>query len=175
MDESNLLVVAKEYAIKKHSGQLYSGHKYQHHLIGVLNMANKFIHLVNEKNRENIFIACWCHDLIEDTDTSYNDLKNKFGTIVAEIVYNVSNELGRNRKERNLKTYSKISNNYLAKFLKLCDRIFNVSFSKTENDDMYGMYKDEYETFKYFLKRKNELEEMWDILDKLIYDENHVL
>ena len=53
--------------------------------------------------------AGYLHDTIEDTDTSYRDLFDRFGEEVAELVYAVTSELGRNRAERNRKTCAKIA------------------------------------------------------------------
>jgi hypothetical protein len=47
--------------------------------------------------------ACWGHDTIEDTRTSYNDAANHLGKDAADIVYAVTNEKGKNRAE-SLKT-----------------------------------------------------------------------
>lgn len=88
--------------------------------------------------------ACWGHDLIEDTRASYNDVKSKLGSNAADIVYAVSNEKGRNRAERgNSKYYEGIRNTSGAIFVKMCDRIANVQYSKMTKSRMFEMYKEE--------------------------------
>ena len=92
-----------------------------------------FRHLLIGKEKfayEEIGIACWGHDLIEDTRVSYNDCVKALGEIPASIIYAVSNEKGKNRKERaNDKYYAGIRETPGALFVKLCDRIANVQYS----------------------------------------------
>ena len=89
-------------------------------------------------------LACWGHDLIEDTRVSYNDVKKVLGEGAADIIYAVTNEKGKNRKERaNDKYYEGIRNTDGAVFVKLCDRIANVQYSKMTGSRMFEMYKKE--------------------------------
>jgi (p)ppGpp synthase/HD superfamily hydrolase len=98
--------------------------------------------------RRACYLACWGHDLIEDTRTSYNDVKDKLGQEVAEIIYAVTNEKGKNRKERaNHKYYEGIRNTKGAIFVKLCDRIANVQYSKMTKSRMFEMYQKENQHF----------------------------
>lgn len=92
--------------------------------------------------------ACWGHDLIEDTRTSYNDVKQRLGHNAANIIYAVTNEKGRNRAERgNDKYYEGIRATPGAVFVKLCDRIANVQYSKMTRSRMFEMYQKENEDF----------------------------
>jgi hypothetical protein len=92
--------------------------------------------------------ATWGHDLIEDCRVSYNDVKNHLGQEAADIVYAVTNEKGKNRSERaNDKYYEGIRNTPGAVFVKLCDRIANVQYSKMTKSRMFGMYKKELDSF----------------------------
>jgi len=85
--------------------------------------------------------AAFGHDLIEDTRVSYNDVMNQLGQEAADIIYAVSNEKGKNRKERaNHKYYDGIRNTPGAVFVKLCDRIANVQYSKMTKSRMFEMY-----------------------------------
>jgi len=92
--------------------------------------------------------ACWSHDLIEDCRVSYNDVVDVLGQEAAEIIYAVTNEKGKNRKERaNEKYYEGIRNTKGAVFVKLCDRIANVQYSKMTGSRMFEMYKKENDEF----------------------------
>jgi (p)ppGpp synthase/HD superfamily hydrolase len=92
--------------------------------------------------------ACWGHDVIEDTRNSYNDVKQYLGQYSADIVYAVSNEKGKTRKERaNDKYYQGIRDTKGAVFVKLCDRIANVQYSKMTKSRQFEMYKKENEEF----------------------------
>lgn len=88
------------------------------------------------------------HDLIEDTRVSYNDVKDHLGQEAADIIYAVSNEKGKTRKERANTTYYKgIRETPGATFVKLCDRIANVQYSKMTGSRMFEMYKKENSNF----------------------------
>lgn len=89
---------------------------------------------------EDIVIGSYLHDSQEDGDLSYNDIKKAFGLEVAEIVFCVTDELGRNRKERKQKTYPKIRANWRATVVKICDRIANVKHSQQYTPRLYDMY-----------------------------------
>jgi (p)ppGpp synthase/HD superfamily hydrolase len=92
--------------------------------------------------------AVWGHDLIEDCRVSYNDVKNVLGQEAADIIYAVTNEKGKSRKERaNDKYYKGIRETPGAVFVKLCDRIANVQYSKMTKSRMFEMYKKENENF----------------------------
>ena len=92
--------------------------------------------------------ATFGHDLIEDTRVSYNDVMNRLGQEAADIIYAASNEKGKNRKERaNDKYYEGIRNTPGAVFVKLCDRIANVQYSKMTKSRMFEMYQKENDGF----------------------------
>jgi len=132
-----------------HHGQQYGLYPYSYHLKQVVEVAEEI------GFDEPIIVACVLHDVLEDTHLSYNDIKKEFGEDVAELVYAVTDELGRNRKERKEKTYPKIKGNPKAIAVKLCDRIANVreakiSFNKpfgTQDSKMYKLYKQEHLEF----------------------------
>lgn len=164
-------IKAMMFAQIAHSGQTYNDEvPYTFHLQAVVNVLERF------GITDPIFIcAAWLHDCIEDTNRSYNDLKKRFGETVAEIVYCVSSELGRNRKERNEKTYPKIKANESAILLKLADRIANIEYGAAtggKND----MYKEEYEEFRNALYNESSndvIQKMWKHLDKLLDYKEH--
>ena len=94
--------------------------------------------------------ACYLHDTMEDTRTTYNDLL-KLTSIdidVCNIVYALTNEKGKTREERaNDKYYEDIRNTPGASFVKMCDRIANVRYSKLIGSSMFDKYKKENENF----------------------------
>lgn len=124
---------------------------YEFHLRMVAQAAKDFQKIVEkscegdiEDAVETVILAAYGHDLIEDTRTSYNDVKAVLGEAAANIIYAVSNEKGKNRKERaNDKYYEGIRNTSFAVFVKLCDRIANVQYSKMTKSRMFEMYKKE--------------------------------
>jgi len=90
------------YAIEAHhnTNHLYDGKPYAVHLAMVVGYAQKYIDKIPKQFQENVISACWLHDTIEDTRNTYNDIKNISNTTVADIVYALTNEKGKNRKER---------------------------------------------------------------------------
>lgn len=140
---------------------------YEFHLRMVAHVADKYRHLLDDKvdyftgQREiekgndvtvTLRVAClraaWGHDLIEDCRVSYNDVKTILGQEAADIVYAVTNEKGKSRKDRaNDKYYEGIRNTPGAVFVKLCDRIANVQYSKMTGSRMHEMYRKENDNF----------------------------
>ena len=146
---------------------------YSFHLRMVSNVAKDYIHLLPKNLQVPAILAAWGHDLIEDTRVSYNDVKKELGYDAAEIVYAVSNEKGKNRKERaNDKYYKGICETPGATFVKLCDRIANVQYSKMTKSIQFEMYKEENENFTNSLKNYTggDLEELFNYLNSLFND-----
>lgn len=161
---------AKEYAIKCHTDtcHYYDTHLYSYHLQMVVDVANKFIHLIPEKDRDVVISSAWCHDLIEDTRNTYTDLLKVTSLEVAEIVYALTNEKGKTRKERaNDKYYEGIRNTQYATFVKLCDRIANVQYSMSQRSRMLEMYRKETPDFINTLYDEK-YDEMFHYLETLV-------
>lgn len=145
----------------------YDGKPYKFHLEMVVEFAKRFLHEIPAYLHDEVLAACWCHDILEDTASTYNDLLEKTGSkTVAEIVYHVTNEKGRDRKERAMKTYIEIVKEPLAVFVKCCDRMANTTHSHNSGSSMYKKYLKEYESFRYHLKGTL-YPELWKALDIL--------
>lgn len=137
---------ASRWARQKHeeTNHLYDGKKYEVHLWQVVDIAKMFIHYIPVDKREVVIAACWLHDTIEDCRVTYNDVKAEFGEEVAEIVYALTNEKGKTRKERaNSKYYDGIISTPYADFVKICDRIANRKYSLETNGKMLSKYLEE--------------------------------
>jgi hypothetical protein len=133
---------AKMFAEIAHAGQTYNDEvPYVHHVQAVVDVLARFNFTSNAMRCAGLL-----HDVIEDTNRSYNDIKKRFGEHVAELVYAVTSETGRNRAERNKKTYPKIYGNFEATALKLADRIANVEYGFA-NGGKQDMYSKEYPEF----------------------------
>jgi (p)ppGpp synthase/HD superfamily hydrolase len=161
----------QQWCIEQHSktNHMYDTYlPYEFHLRMVANAAKDFQHLLDDvkdyytgksqviEKRQDVTLtlrtaclrAAWGHDLIEDTRNSYNDVKDVLGQEAADIIYAVSNEKGKNRKERaNDKYYEGIRETPGAVFVKLADRIANVQYSKMTQSRMFEMYKKENDHF----------------------------
>ena len=144
-DKTSKLLECWDFASKHHKGQWYGSKPYMYHLKKVSDVALDFGY-----TDESILMGCLLHDIIEDTEVTYKDIKEKFGEEVAEIVYCVTDELGRSRKERKSKTYKKIRNNPKSIVVKLCDRISNITESMGNDNynlKLMKMYLDEHNEF----------------------------
>lgn len=164
-----MIVEAMTFSRDKHSTQAYDEYPYFKHLENTYQVL--IDHGFSEDNPEDLplLIAAWLHDILEDTATSYTDLKKKFGEEVAEIVFCVTDELARNRKERKEKTYPKIRSNSKAIILKVADRIANIKHGlQKENDQFTAMYKKEFEDFQRELRIYKHIENMWETLSNLL-------
>lgn len=159
----------QEWCVEQHrkTNHMYSEYlPYEFHLRMVAEVAKDFKHLLDDTKdyftgepyrgpmqdqvtlRDACLVAVWAHDTIEDTRVSYSDVKNVLGQEAADIVYAVSNEKGKNRAERaNDKYYEGIKNTPGAVFVKLCDRIANVQYSKMTKSRMFELYKKENTNF----------------------------
>ena len=147
-DLERALMVAE----KAHANQSYDIYPYMYHIKMVVEIAKDL------GFRENIQVACALHDVLEDSDLSFNDIKKHFGIEVASIVYRVTDELGKNREERKERTYGKIRASWPACAVKVCDKIANVEYSKLYNKGLYEMYRKEHPVFKEALGGNEEME-----------------
>lgn len=146
----------RKFALAAHQevNQLYDGYlPYEFHLRLVVKTIKEFIGLlqVDALEAEKIINAGWNHDVVEDTFRNYNDVKKVLGIGVAELVFAVTNEKGRTRKERaNAQYYQGIKDTQYATFLKLADRIGNVTYGRYISPDkgMFQVYQREQDAFE---------------------------
>lgn len=160
--EAKLLEQAKMYAVRNHGLQEYDGFPYHKHLDDVDSVVQRY------SNATKYRMAAWLHDIIEDTPVSYNDIDKQFGFEVAEIVFCVTDEMGRNRAEKKPKTYPKIKSNSDAVFIKLCDRIANVENGVKNGSSMIKKYVKEHKEFKEALWVDGVWNKVWSDLDLLM-------
>lgn len=166
------LTHAKFYATHHHvvkKGQLYGVVPYTHHLQNVEDVMRQYG--VDESNGLDDLVACWCHDLVEDTDVKVRDIEENFGETVGELVHAVTSEPGENRKVRNALTYPKIrACGPRACRLKLADRISNVLQAISGGSSMAKKYAAEHADFRHALfDAKDTMNaEMWESLDGMV-------
>lgn len=150
------------------TNHLYDGKPYTHHLRTVARNAMKYADLVPESQLGNILGACWTHDVIEDCRQTYNDVLKATNETIAEITYALTNEKGKNRKQRaNQAYYQGIRDTPYATFVKICDRLANVQYSVETSSPMTEAYLREQEMFDSML-RTIEYEPMWKELENLL-------
>ena len=134
--------------VGSNTNHLYDGEPYSVHLSMVAMFAKKYIDCISSESQNDVLFACWLHDTIEDCRLTYNDIKEVAGETVANIVYAVTNEKGKTRKERaNDVYYEGIRQTRYAVYVKLCDRLANVQYSLDNNSRMYSVYQNENHAF----------------------------
>jgi (p)ppGpp synthase/HD superfamily hydrolase len=175
-DQSLLIATCKaiNYAIDLHGEQKYDHNPYSFHLFEVLQILVDAYMLGDPFDAQDILAAGVCHDTLEDCNITYNDLVKEIGKPAADIVYDVTNELGKNRKERATKTYPKIADNPRAIIVKLADRIANMRYSQRAGSSMYKKYLSEMPEFKAALHNPGYFETypmmgiLWEELEKFV-------
>ena len=131
---------------------------YGYHLDMVVTLAREYGHLVcvQEEDVVPMMFGGYYHDSIEDARLTYNDVRkvaDQFmnadqALMATEIVYALTNDKGRNRAERaGEKYYAGIRATPYAPFMKMCDRVANITFScssdDADNQRMKEIYKAE--------------------------------
>ena len=151
---------ARMIAVKLHASQSYDEiYPYEKHLDDVVDVLKRF------GFSGAYIIAGYLHDAIEDGAISYNKILKRFGLEVAEMVFCVTDELGRNRAEKKAKTLPKTASNPKAIVLKLGDRIANI-----EHGGKVDMYAKEYDQFRgsLYLNTPEDGKKMWNHLEVLL-------
>lgn len=161
--EDLALQAAEALAITSHGDQKYGEHPYVKHLRDVAKVLMRFG--ITDKD---MLCAALLHDTVEDTPTTLNHIKLMFGNRVADLVHRVTNEPGKNRKERHKLTYPKIAASDDAITLKLADRIANTEESIDTEADILEMYAKEYLGFREQLYKPGSHDAMWRHLDFLM-------
>jgi hypothetical protein len=131
---------------------------YGFHLDMVVEGVRNYGHLVCacEDDVLPLFFGGYYHDSIEDARLTYNDVMQEArrwmteeqALMATEIVYALTNDKGRTRSERaGEKYYQGIRETPYAPFVKLCDRLGNITYSCTDgpgsNPRMREVYKQE--------------------------------
>ncbi len=157
----NKIQQAQEFAALKHQDQKYGEFQYTYHT----NMVYQIIFDIGVKD-EDILIAAHLHDILEDTDTTKDEISTFFGYRVAELVEAVTGR-GPTRKERNYNAYTKIRDcGDDAVTLKLADRLANVRCSEP-NSSHFSMYLKEWSGFKIAFEGFGN-KELWSSLENEI-------
>ncbi len=169
----SIIEQAKAFAIEHHGDQKYGKQDelpYSFHLNQVAEVVKEFGNrYTTTDQQQSLIAAAWLHDVIEDTPITFEDVFQEFGRYIARVVFAVTNEEGKNRRERHAKTHPKLrAAGRDAMIVKLSDRIANIRHSVKHNHGILGMYKKEYAHFRQYLKVPGELKAMWAELDVLM-------
>lgn len=136
-----VMLSPEEFATQKHSSQTrrdgtpYISHpdRVQRHVRRVKGASKRI---------DDIEAAAWLHDTLEDTDTTYDEIAQYYGSDVANIVRELTSdkdEIARVGKTAYLKKKMKRMSNY-SLVIKLADRLDNVSDLMDANPDWARKY-----------------------------------
>ena len=157
---------AAAFAIERHGAQDHGCLKIEVHLADVAwNARMHYDPHVNILEPEQVIAAAWLHDIIEDTPTILEEIEDKFGYQVADVVNLLTDKEGRNRLERHLRTYHAIRTDPDATLIKLCDRRHNQDRSLKHGEHWMVMYEREYNYFKFALWTPHKFKKLWEELD----------
>ena len=138
---------AIEFAKQKHKNQKrkFQDEPYFNHPIRVVKI------LQNYSNEEDLIIAAYLHDTIEDTKTKFEEILELFGEKVAGLVLELTSDKKEAKKVgKAVYLANKVNEMSDEAFLiKLCDRLDNVSGFEHEPKDFVKRYRAETE---YILK-----------------------
>jgi len=148
---------AVNFMIERHGDQKRKqGTPYYTHPLAVSKLLKK------KGFNESYQIAGLFHDLIEDTETTYDEILNLTNFEIATAVRLVTKEPG-----YVMSTYmDRISKNHMAKMVKLADRIHNVSELVDTNIEFVNRYLDETESYLVPLSEGTQFEK--DLKDEIL-------
>ena len=166
---------AELFAKKKHSGMMRKDGttSYSKHLEDVVNRL-KSLGVIDQE----LLCAGWLHDTIEDTDTSFDDLYDQFGSRVAVLVLSLSKNMSLPRKKRE-QEYVKLLKeaSFDAKLIKLCDISANLGALKNYDVSKSKKMRSVRKIRHYLSVIKNDLIENIDYpqILTLLENINHIL
>lgn len=143
-NDNGLIFKAWRFATLMHGDQLYGRQPYTYHLgqvVGILEQVG-----VTE---EETMAAAWLHDVIEDTEATYEAVRIIGGYNVAEMVA-ACTASGSNRRERTKDCLRKMADPCTPMdglLIKMADRCANMEYSKSHNQDLHSMYRQELPAF----------------------------
>jgi len=169
-------IVARDLAVRAHGDQKYDSGAapYVVHLAAVRDALVEF-GWGKTPAEEDLLVAAWLHDVLEDTKTSDSEIDLQFGPNVFSLVWAVTG-VGKNRVERSDDAGRKMQDFPDSIVLKLADRLSNGRASKKSSPDkLFKMYRSEHAAFKAKLfaacPKDPRALAMWVALEKLFVEE----
>lgn len=149
--------LALQYGKEKHKDQKRKdGTPYINHPIRVAN----HVMLVKKSHKfDDIVIAAYLHDVLEDTDSSYNEIYELFGEITATLVHEVTSDKNL-VKELGKTEYLKQKMCHMTSWalvIKLADRLDNVSDLIYADEKFRKKYIKETSEILMYIKSNREL------------------
>src|SRR5688500_4024447 len=126
MNNLETLLSAASFAAVRHTDQKRKGSRGEPYINHPLEVANLLAN-VGGVDDYDVLIAAILHDTVEDTETTPEELAERFGKRVASIVAEVTDDKSlpkKRRKELQIEHAPHLSAE--AKLVKLCDKISNI-------------------------------------------------
>ncbi|SMY33838.1 GTP pyrophosphokinase rsh [Photobacterium malacitanum] len=167
-------LAAQAFAQERHGNQKYGEFPYSVHLDAVAKLAEPF--------GLDAMIVAQLHDIIEDTNTSFNELAEYFGFTIADAVNYVTDVKLEDRAKRKLEINQRLAAlnieeeaARLALIVKVCDRLANVRSSSKSSPRHYKMYQHEHPAFKQAVYRSGLCDGLWEELNALIIGQSEAI
>ena len=137
-DTTDIVLGAKKFSQEKHKNQKRKDGvtPYSDHLEGVVNRL-KNLGVIDKE----VLCAAWLHDIIENTDVTFDQINERFGREVAVIVLSLSKDQNISKKDREAQYINQLKDaSFQTKIIKLCDisanlkDLANAPISKTQKN-----------------------------------------
>ena len=135
--DKELLKIAYNLAKEKHKGQKDKAGKdyFKSHLLTVFKSVGGL------SSKTDIGITALLHDIVEDTDTTIDEIKKLFGNNVAKAVDALTKKS--NSKEIDYSYLKKIKSNPIARIVKLADLKHNSDLSRLKSPTSDDLLRNE--------------------------------
>jgi guanosine-3',5'-bis(diphosphate) 3'-pyrophosphohydrolase len=121
-----LVSEAAELAGHRHAGQQRKGRGSEAYLNHLAEVANLLSVATSGEDAE-LVAAGWLHDTLEDTETTRDELAQRFGLRVADLVAEVTDDMTLPKQQRRRRQVEDVSQKSVgAKLIKIADKISNV-------------------------------------------------
>ena len=137
-----LVSEAADLAARRHSGMARKGRGNEPYINHLAEVANLLSAATDGADAE-LVAAGWLHDTVEDTETTREELAEKFGNRVAALVVEVTDDMTLPKNERRQKQVAAAPHKSpCAKLIKIADKISNIRArtlpqpDQSERDDL---------------------------------------
>lgn len=163
----------RAFAVRAHGDQMYGDRPYVAHLDDVAAIARQ---AATNSDEQDVFVAvAYLHDVLEDTEVGPDELREKFGDLVAEAVSAITDPPGKDRKERKAVLHWRLEEidhssavGRAALVVKTADRLANVRACVVQGKEgLLGMYVGEHLDFRRAVHRRGLCDELWKELDAI--------
>jgi guanosine-3',5'-bis(diphosphate) 3'-pyrophosphohydrolase len=121
-----LVSEAAEFAVRRHNGMARKGRGNEPYINHLAEVANLLSAATNGADAE-LIAAGWLHDTIEDTETTREELVQKFSERVAALVIECTDDMRLPKAERRRLQVANASHKSPgAKLIKIADKISNI-------------------------------------------------